>query len=192
MADFKFFMIMRKFLLLAVFGFFGWAAGWSQEVMPVDSALMIIAEKGYLEQVYVVKVDGADAGTLFRRAMEHFSSSNVDGIEYEDKEEGVILFNNRVMTGSVKKTDVYANYQMRVRCKDGRAQLTVKIPNLVSVNPVTGSRVIPLTRYLDRKTMEKAEKQKDKSTGLSVREIPAVLLRALANKMAGAGEDDDF
>jgi hypothetical protein len=125
--------------------------------------------------------------------MEGFSNVNSDGIEYEDKEEGVILFTDRAHVNKQKKTDFYANYQMRVRCKDGRAQLTVKIPSLTAV--LNGlSKTIPVTRYLDEKTMKKAAKQAEKNNGegLSVREIPMYLMNGMIHQLKGAGEDDDF
>ena len=101
------------------------------QVPDIDSASIIIKEKGVYEQKRVVKVDGAQASTLYRRAMEALSDwtgtegRSKAGLDYCDKEEGIVTYKGEFYNGYRKQafgTQVpfFTDFTMKIHCKNGK------------------------------------------------------------------------
>lgn len=99
---------------------------------------------GGYEKVEVVAVEGASAGVLFGRAMEALSDwTGPDGkakagVDYQDKETGTVIYKGRYSLGfkNVFLGDGwrrYSDFTLKVRCKDGKAQVTVTVPTMTGV-----------------------------------------------------------
>ena len=103
-----------------------------------------LTETGAYEKKEVVVVDSAKAIILFERAMIALSDwSGPDGkakadIDYQEKETGTVIYKGRYSLG-FKNTFLgdgwnrYAEFLLKVRCKDGRAQVTVTVPTVTAI-----------------------------------------------------------
>lgn len=105
-------------------------------------------EEGNYEEKRVVEVEGATAGVLFGRAMEALSDmlgadgKVKSGIDYSDKEAGTIVYkgNSAVGIASVimDKIPLYMDFTLKIRCKDGRAQVTITVSGAHAVDKKLG------------------------------------------------------
>ena len=126
---------MRKLLLLL-----------SLVVISVNAQNIEInlTENGAYEKKEVVKVDSTKAIILFERAMIALSDwTGPDGkakagIDYQEKETGTVIYKGRYSLG-FKNTFLgdgwyrYAEFTLKVRCKDGRAQVTIIVPSITAI-----------------------------------------------------------
>ena len=110
--------------------------------LNTDAQKLELTESGAYEKKEVVIVDSVKALTLFERAMVALSDwAGPDGkasagIDYQEKETGTIIYKGKYSLGFKKVTflgdgwERYADFSLKVRCKDGRAQVTVTIPTI--------------------------------------------------------------
>ena len=125
---------MKKLLLL--FALFACVNAKAQDIK--------LTETGAYEKKEVVVVDSTKAIILFERAMIALSDwTGPDGkakagIDYQEKETGTVIYKGRYSLG-FKNTflgdgwDRYAEFTLKVRCKDGRAQVTVTVPTVTAI-----------------------------------------------------------
>lgn len=119
------------------------------------SAQTTLNESGVYEMKEVVQVDGVNAQTLYLRALEALSDwtgtegRSKFGIDHQDKESATIIYKGKDYLGFRRYMMygwyIFADFTLKVRCKDGRAQVTVTVPSMTAefmANNVTGS--IPL------------------------------------------------
>ena len=120
------------------------------------SAQITLTDGGVYEQKEVLNVDGADAQTLYLRALEALSDwtgtegRSKYGIDHQDKESATVIFKGKDYLGARKFGGLYywfifSDFTLKVRCKDGRAQISVTVPSMTAefqVNNVSGT--IPL------------------------------------------------
>ena len=96
---------------------------------------------GVYEKKIVVNVDSAKASTIYIRALEalsDFAGTNAKskiGIDVQDKDEGLVVYKGDYYMGFEKANilygwDTFANFTIKIRCKDGRAQITVSVPSM--------------------------------------------------------------
>ena len=136
-----------------VFLFFALLSGLTED------AQVTLNENGVYEQKEVVTVDGATATELYNRAVEALSDwtgtegRSKFGIDSQDKESGTIIYKGKDYLGFRRfhmfAWYIFSDFTLKIRCKDGRAQVTVIIPSLTaefSTNGVGGS--IPLREIL--------------------------------------------
>lgn len=174
------------------------------QVPDIDSAAIIIKEKGVYEQKRVVIVDGAKASTLYRRAMEALSDwtgtegRSKAGLDYCDKDEGIVTYKGEFYNGYRQLTfgqlPFYTDFTMKIRCKDGRAQVTVIVPTMHAILANGQTRTWTMREVIEQNekaSSRKVEKAKKKMHGLSTREIVELLLTEMEAALK-KDSDDDF
>ena len=147
----------------------------------LDSLYQMVKEKGEYEQRRVVTVEGASASTLYVRAMNALSDwTGPEGrseasLDFHDKDAGIVTIKGGFYNGEAKifagKLPVYTAFTLKVQCKDGRAQLTVKVPYMYYY--FRGEKkVVDLLQSLERqmkmteREQAKAEKKMAKDTSM--------------------------
>ena len=185
---------MRKLLLLSFL-----LVGISTNAQVVE-----LTESGVYEKKEVVNADNLKTSELFGRAMEALSDwtgpdgRSKAGIDYQDKESGTIIYKGNYYMGFRHVVlragwDMYASFTMKVRCKDGRAQITVTIPSMTgkySANNV--ERTVPLSEIV--KTInEKGKKKRPTHDFLpKIPEVATTLINAMSQRLKMGEDDDDF
>jgi predicted DNA-binding protein len=193
---------MKKVLLSLMMLMAGMAI--NAQVPDVDSAAIIIKEKGVYEQKRVVTVDGAKASTLYRRAMEALSDwtgtegRSKAGLDYCDKDEGIVTYKGEFYNGyrqlAFGQLPFYTDFTMKIRCKDGRAQITVIVPTMHAIlangqtRTWTVKEIIEANEKANPKKMAKAKK---KTHATTTREIVELLLTEMETALK-KDPDDDF
>lgn len=174
------------------------------QVPDIDSAAIIIKEKGVYEQKRVVIVVGAKASSLYRRAMEALSDwtgtegRSKAGLDYCDKDEGIVTYKGEFYNGYRQLTfgqlPFYTDFTMKIRCKDGRAQVTVIVPTMHAILANGQTRTWTMREVIEQNekaSSRKVEKAKKKMHGLSTREIVELLLTEMEAALK-KDSDDDF
>ncbi len=122
---------MKKVLLLHVMLIVGMAIHAQEDLLS----------NGIYEKKVVVTADSVKASTLYVRALEALSDwagsqqrSKVN-VDVQDKDEGLVVYKGQLYLGYGKQNflygwDTFADFTMKVRCKDGKAQITVTAPSL--------------------------------------------------------------
>ncbi len=144
----------------------------SAQKLTFDSIAENIKNNRDYQVKKVVHVKGTNLGLLFGRAMEALSdfkgpdgmiSSNVD---YQDKESGTIIFKGRFSLGFKNifwgnGWDRYADFTLKVKCKDERAQVTVSVLTITAVYNSNGiKRQFSIGEWLDAVEKAKGDKRK--------------------------------
>jgi len=104
-------------------------------------AQSIVLTNGVYEQKVIVTVDSVKAGTLYTRALEALSDwtgslqKSKANVDVQDKDEGLVVYKGQLYLGYGKQNfmygwDTFADFTMKIRCKDGKAQITMTIPSL--------------------------------------------------------------
>ena len=163
-------------------------------------------EQGAYERKEVVQVEGATAATLYDRAMIALSEwTGPDGkakagVDYQNQETHTIIYKGtyylgfkRILTSGF---DRYANFTLKVRCKDGRAQVTVNVPTITAIYLQNGSqKTYNIKEVLDVKE-KSGKKRADRIETLveNLRTNADALIAAMTAKLKGGGttDDDDF
>jgi hypothetical protein len=110
-------------------------------IMNVNAQNIQLNENKIYEKKVVEKVDSVVASELYLRALEALSDwVGVDGkssygIDHQDKESGTIIFKGKDYLGYRNFVlgafwSVWSEFTLKIRCKDGRAQIVVSIPSL--------------------------------------------------------------
>lgn len=170
----------------------------------LDSLYQMIKEKGEYEQRRVVTVEGASASTLYVRAMNALSDwTGPEGrseasLDFHDKDAGVVTIKGGFYNGEAKifagSLPIYTAFTLKVQCKDGRAQLTVKVPYMYyyfrgEKKTVDLLQSLESQMKMTERELAKAEKKMGKKT--SMREAVELLLNTMADALKN-GTDDDF
>ena len=174
------------------------------QVLTIEEATAIVKEKGVLEQKSVVIVDGVSKNTLYRRAMEALSDwtgpegRSKAGIDYSDKEEGIVTYKGVYYNGYRKlmlsSLPFYTDFTLKVRCKDGKAQIAVTVPSMHTILDDGSKKTWSMREIVesqDNINPKKLEKAKKKTNAISAREIVYILLQSMESALKKA-EDDDF
>ena len=194
---------MKKVLLSFMMLMAGMAI--NAQVPDVDSAAIIIKEKGVYEQKRVVIVDGVKASSLYRRAMEALSDwtgtegRSKAGLDYCDKDEGVVNYKGEFYNGYRQLSlgrDIpfYTDFTMKIRCKDGRAQVTVIVPTMHAILSNGQTKTWTMREVIEQNekaSPRKIENAQKKSHGMTTREIVEILLTEMETALK-TDPDDDF
>lgn len=142
------------------------------------SAQKVELTNGIYEKKVVVNADSVKAGTLYVRSLEALSDlagsqgKSKMGIDVQDKEEGLIVYKGRYYLGYEKANmlygwDTYADFTLKVRCKDGKAQLSLTVPSMTfqwdgdghGIHTFEISEFLPIYKYKgDYKIRKPAQK----------------------------------
>ncbi|WP_155950084.1 MULTISPECIES: DUF4468 domain-containing protein [unclassified Prevotella] len=164
-------------------------------------------DKGEYERKEVVEVSGATAATLYDRAMIALSEwSGPDGkakagLDYQNQETHTIIYKGTYYLGFKKFMmsgwERYANFSLKVRCKDGKAQITVNVPTITGIYLHNGvKKTYNINEVLDVKE-KSGKKRADRIEDLinNLRKNADALIAAMSDRLKGsaaAEEDDDF
>lgn len=129
-----------------------------------DSTQTTLNESGVYELKIVEQYDSVNAAILYERSL--IALSDVVGsqerskanIDVQDKEAGIIAFKGELFLGFQKVNtmcgyDVCADFTLKVRCKDGRAQYTITVPSITMYwSCDTDKETIPLREIIPEYT----------------------------------------
>jgi len=126
-------------------------------VMTVSAQEQLI--NGAIEKKQVVMVDGVSADKLYVRALEALSDwagaqgKSKIGIDVQDKDEGLVVYKGQLEMGFHKVNfmagwEVYADFTIKIKCKDGRAQVSANVPSLTfdwSAKQYPATETVPIS-----------------------------------------------
>lgn len=161
-------------------------------------------EEGCYEQKKVVSIENATVSDLYTRALESLSDwagsqmKTKADIDVQDKDKGLIVYKGMLYLGFCKMQfgygwETFADFTMKVRCKDGKAQITVTIPSMSyfwNANDV--HTTVPINELLPEYT-HKTQMPIKKATRIFAPTIPTEtekLINQIGNKMIAT--EDDF
>lgn len=99
-----------------------------------DSIDIKLTINGAYEQQRVVSVEGTSAAVLYDRAMMAITDLTGSdgkakaGIDYQNQETHTVVYKGRFGLPFGNGVDYWADFTMKVRCKDGRALVTMTVP----------------------------------------------------------------
>ena len=165
-----------------------------------------LTEYGSYEKKEVVRVDSAKALVLFERAMIALSDwTGPDGkakagIDYQEKETGTVIYKGRYSLG-FKNSFLgdgwyrYAEFTLKVRCKDGRAQVTLNVPSVTAIHNRNGStRTNSVGILLDAVKKSKGTKHErgEKLLEDLIETADSIFLAMCERLKNGGRNEDDF
>ena len=188
---------MKKRLFIGLLGLIGLMG----EVLAQDIELTGTA----YEKKEVVTVDSVTAGDLYVRAMEALSDwkgpdgKAEAGLDFHDKDAGVVNYKGKFSLG-FKNTLLgdgwsrYANFTLKVKCKDGKAQVTCNVPTITAVYSRNGIKreatVAQLVEQIKKSKGAKGERGEKFLDDL--KETTGMLVDAMVNRLKNGSGDDDF
>lgn len=174
------------------------------------SAVEAVAENvranGHYKVQEVVSVPDATADILYQRALQALSDwSGPDGnartqIDYSDKATSTVIYKGSCPLpkepGFLYSWQIIADFSLKIRCKDGRAQTTLTISqvDVSSTNPKDLRReTMQLTEFASRLQDKGNKGRKKRATHvlLNSRDLAALLTAAMHSRLS-APLDDDF
>jgi hypothetical protein len=161
---------------------------------------------GVIEKKQVVMVEGVSADKLYVRALEALSDwagaqgNSKIGIDVQDKDEGLVVYKGRLEMGFHKVNfmagwEVFADFTIKIKCKDGRAQVSANVPSLTfdwsakqypATETVPISAIYPEFNYKPKLRIKKAAIEFAPLTPSTFEKIIALL----ATKLQQQPEDD--
>lgn len=164
---------------------------------------------GAYERKEVVTVDSASAAVLYDRAMMALSDwAGPDGkakagIDYQSQETHTVVYKGSFYAGARKwmmtQIDRHANFTVKVRCKDGRAQVTVNVSTLTATVASNGrTRTASLAEVIgEMKKTSGARRERGEDAMAYITNTADNLFNAMKLRLQGHsgstdGGDDDF
>ena len=97
--------------------------------------------EGCYEVKKVVTAENMTASDLYTKALVSLSDwagsqqKTKANVDVQDKEQGLVVYKGQIYLGYGKQNalygwDTYADFTLKVRCKEGKAQLTIVVPSL--------------------------------------------------------------
>lgn len=164
----------------------------------------ITLTNGVYEKKVVAQFEGVDLQTLYVRALEALSdwagsakNSSIN-IDVKDKEEGLVVYKGKLYMGyrrvNVSGWNTFANFTLKIKCKDGKSQLSVNVPSLTFIWVARPDVIetIPMTSLVPytHKTKTAVKKTAIEYTQ-KVPEVFDLIIQSLIDRMKNA-DDDDF
>lgn len=163
-----------------------------------------MTESGAYEKKVVVRYDSVSAQALYVRALEALSDwagsqeKSKLGIDVQDKDNGLVVYKGQLYIGYYKINvfsgwNVLADFTMKIRCKDGRAQFTCTIPSMTFVNYPNAS--VSETAIMGNLIPEYKHKHWLKVKKAALQYAPAVpdivdgIIKKLSDKIRTDGDD---
>lgn len=165
-------------------------------------------EQGAYERKEVVQIEGATAAILYDRAMMALSEwTGPDGkakagLDYQNQETHTIIYKGTYYLGfkrvMLSGWDRYANFSLKVRCKDGKAQITVTVPTITGIFLQNGAKkTYNISEVLDIKGKSgKKRTERIETLVENLRTNADALVAAMSEKLKGSQDtgtdEDDF
>jgi hypothetical protein len=161
---------------------------------------------GIYEKKVVLTADSVKASTLYVRALEALSDwagSNAKskmGIDVQDKDEALVVYKGNVHLGFEYYSkfagggfDMYIDMTIKVKCKDGKAQVTATVPSLTFISNLQHSVVVvPLKEIVPNFEYKGDYKIKKAAVKFGPQVIPStdLIVEMLCAKIAKTSDDD--
>jgi len=161
---------------------------------------------GIYEKKVVVTTDSVKASTLYVRALEALSDwagSNAKskmGIDVQDKDEALVVYKGNVHLGFEYYSkfagggfDMYIDMTIKVKCKDGKAQVTATVPSLTFISNLQHSVVVvPLKEIVPNFEYKGDYKIKKPALKFGPQVIPSTdfIVKMLCAKITKTSDDD--
>ena len=173
--------------------------------LPALAQEIELNEDGAYEKKEVVVVDSVEAAVLYSRAMEALSDwTGPDGkakvgVDFHDRETGTVIYKGTFSLG-FKSTllgsgwNRYADFVLKVKCKDGKAQVTVTVDKIVAIYNRDNITSTSSLRELVE-TIRKAKKAKhERGVKLidDLKETVDLIAASMAKRLQEGNDDDDF
>lgn len=174
------------------------------------SVMMVSAQgsivNGAYENKEVREYPGVSAETLYVRALEALSDwagtqskSNIN-IDVQDKEEGLVVYKGKMYLGFHKSNafggwDAFADFTLKIRCKDGKAQLSCHVPTLtIAYSDPDYPHVretVPLGKIIPKYTYKQYYRVKKAAIEYAPKVKPTfdLVILSLGNRLAKEQED---
>lgn len=157
-------------------------------------------DAGEYEKKAVVEVDSATAGVLYGRAMEALgecgdASMKVE-IDFSDKESGTVSGKGLMYLGyhviKLRSINRYGNFTIRVKCKDGRAQVVCKVTGFKLVVENGQMQTYSVADIL--KNMDDSKKVMERWTAILTDMKGKVdrLVQTVCERLKSGDPDDEF
>lgn len=177
---------------------------YQQEESQTDGGGQTEVASSY-EKKKVVVVDSVSAGVLYDRAMMALSDwtgangKAKAGVDYQNQETHTVIYKGRYSLGF---KDVFlgtgwerfADFTLKVRCKDGRAQVTLSVPTVTGVYNSNG-----ITRQATfgqlAKTVEKSRGKKRERGLAMMRHLTGTadgIVAEMEERLKGGESEEDF
>jgi len=173
--------------------------------LSISAQEINLTENGAYEKKEVVVVDSVKASILFGRAMEALSDwTGTDGrsragLDYHDKESGTVIYKGTFSLGFKNVFlgdgwERYADFTLKVRCKDGRAQVTMNVPSITAIYNRNGMKMSPSTAAWVKAVKESKGKKRERGEALleNMTSTADAIVAAMATRLKNANTDDDF
>lgn len=168
---------------------------------------IVLNESGAYEKKEVVEVDSVKASVLYDRAMEAVTDWGFDseldkyghGLGYHDRDAGTLVIKGSHKQG-VKKVLLtqwvrFIDFELKVKCKDGRAQITATVPTITAIYEHDGTTRVATLAKLKEQAQSASNKKQDKVDDFmnDVVEYCDRMIALMSERLKnGNGDDDDF
>ena len=208
---------MKRFFTVVIISLLGAACVNGQKYSARKSVVLDSAQQAILNAVAenvkqndcykvqnVVEVPGVDAQTLYKRALEALSDwAGPEGnaqthIDYSDKESATVIYKGVCSLGfepyMLAGWNIYADFTLKIRCKDGRAQTTFMVSQFVTetVGSVRRKDTIPLVNVISRFDSSGKGRQKRGAKALIKTHFVSEALSQAMQTRLSTSLDDDF
>ena len=163
---------------------------------------------GAYDNKVVGQYEGVEAGVLYVRALEALSdwsgsqSQSKVNIDVQDKEQGLVVFKGLLYVGFHKVNfmagwNVYADFTLKIKCKDGRAQVSCHVPS-ATFDWTAKQYPVNTTVSLGEIYPQYNHKSQYKIKKAAIEWAPKIpplfdgIIKSLAEKLKAQNQDDDF
>lgn len=160
---------------------------------------------GVYEIKKVVTVDSVPANQLYTRALEALSdwagsqTQSKAQIDVQDKDEGLVVYKGQLYLGLAKVNFMHgwntmADFTMKVRCKDGRFQITTTVPSLSfywtaddTETTIPIDEIVPVYKHKTSLTVKKSANKMAPLVPDAAKAAQTIVIEKIKK-----GADDDF
>jgi hypothetical protein len=167
----------------------------------VKAQTLELTNAGAYEVKEVVEVDSVSAGVLYDRAMLALSDwtgpsgKAKAGLDYHDRDAATVVYKGSEWMwgkGIMGDIGIYADFVMKVRCKDGKAQVTVTIPTMTArYNGVKNSQTLGAA-IAAKEGVSGKKKVKFEERVAKVKALADGLVAVMSERLKAVVDDDDF
>ena len=163
---------------------------------------------GAYDNKVIGQYEGVEAGVLYVRALEALSdwagsqSQSKVNIDVQDKEQGLVVFKGMLYIGYHKVNfmagwNIYADFTLKIKCKDGRAQVSCHVPSATfdwSAQQYPAKTTAPLGEIYPQYNHKSQYKIKKAAIKWAPKIPPLFdeIITSLAEKLKAQNQDDDF
>lgn len=169
------------------------------------SAQTVELTDGVYELKQVVTVEGVNADALYVRALEALSDwsgsqkQSKAQIDVQDKDEGLVVYKGKLYLGLSKVNFMHgwntmADFTMKVRCKDGRFQITTTVPSISfywtaddTETTIPIDEIVPVYKHKTSLTVKKSANKMAPLVPDAAKAAQTIVIEKIKK-----GADDDF